>query len=67
MQVQVDVERRMWRGGRGYVVVGAQTEDNLAVDVAAFQSPVQIVVGRSENSCEHVCGGNDLDTPPPHT
>ena len=43
-----------------YVVACPQTEYDLAVDVPALQSPIQIVVRGSEDSRQHVRGGEDL-------
>lgn len=47
-------------GGSCYVVVGAEAENDFAVEVAAFQSAGQVVVGRAEHGGEHVGGGEDL-------
>ena len=43
-----------------YVVTCPQTKDDLAVDVPALQSRMQIVVRGSEDSRQHVRGGEDL-------
>ena len=46
--------------GLRYIVGRAQAKHDLAVDIPTLQSPVQMVVGGAEYSCEDVRGGEYL-------